>query len=232
MDNKLIHGDATRELQSLTDDSIDLVVTDAPYLCQYRDRHGRTIANDDSPEFVLSVFPEMYRVMKRDSYCILFCGWSAIPSFSAAWERAGFRTSGQIVWAKPYTSSARHVQYRHESAWVLTKGNPTPPPKPLPDVQEWTYSGNRRHPTEKAVEIIRPLIQSFSKPGDLVLDPFLGSGTTAVAAALCRRRAIGIEIESRYCTVAARRLDGVRRYQQSRHDSASVGNPNDQRRAA
>ncbi len=47
---------------------------------------------------------------------------------------------------------------------------------------QWHYSGNRKHPAEKSVEIITPLIRAFSNPGDLVLDPFLGSGTTDIAA--------------------------------------------------
>lgn len=60
---------------------------------------------------------------------------------------------------------------------------------------------------------ITPLIRSFSKQGDLVLDPFSGSGTTAVAAALCKRDYLGIELEARYCDIARRRLLGVERYQ-------------------
>ena len=86
------------------------------------------------------------------------------------------------------------------------------PQSPLPDVMDWVYSGNRSHPTEKAVEIITPLVERFSRPGGLVLDPFLGSGTTAVAAALAGRGYIGVELEERYCTLARNRLSGVERF--------------------
>jgi site-specific DNA-methyltransferase (adenine-specific) len=79
-------------------------------------------------------------------------------------------------------------------------------------VQPWQYSGNRAHPTEKAVGILKPLIRAFSQRGDLVLDPFSGSGSTAVAAALTGRRYLAIELEARYCAVAKRRLQGVARY--------------------
>ncbi|PZR93895.1 MAG: DNA methylase, partial [Hyphomicrobiales bacterium] len=68
------------------------------------------------------------------------------------------------------------------------------------------------HPTEKAVGILRPLIHAFSKPGDIVLDPFAGSGSTAVAAALSGRRYIGIELEGHYCRHARTRLAGAARY--------------------
>ena len=92
---------------------------------------------------------------------------------------------------------------------MLAKGRPPKPDRPLADVREWEYSGNRVHPTEKAVGILTPLIRSFSRPGELVLDPFAGSGSTCVAAALSGRRYCGIELEERYCEHACRRLEGV-----------------------
>lgn len=216
----IICGEAAETLGRMEDHSVDLVVTDPPYLCNYRDRFGRGVANDTKPDAVLSVFPELYRVLKPNSYCLLFCGWNAISGFSGAWEAAGFGVGGHIIFAKSYTSSARHVGHAHESAWVLTKGRPTPPAEPLSDVQDWTYSGNRYHPTEKALEVIAPLIRKFSQRGDVVLDPFLGSGTTAVAAALNGRSAIGIELEARYCRHAEQRLAGVNRYLASNEESA------------
>lgn len=218
--NQIIHADATETLRTFPDNAIDLVVTDPPYLCRYKDRSGRTLANDDAPEAVLPAFAEIYRVMRPHSYCILFCGWTAIGQFAQTWDSAGFRTLGHIVWPKRYSSSARFLQYQHESAWLLAKGHPRAPQRPLPDVQQWIYSGNRSHPTEKAVQIIKPLIESFSEVGDVVLDPFLGSGTTAVAAALTRRSYIGIELEERYCELARNRLAGVRRYQDMQQPEA------------
>ena len=85
----------------------------------------------------------------------------------------------------------------------------------MDDVQPWEYTGNKAHPTEKAVSVITPLIESFSKRGDVVLDTFLGSGTTAVAAALSDRRYIGVELESSYCALARKRLAGVAKFRQS-----------------
>ena len=112
----------------------------------------------------------------------------------------------------PYYLVCRTIELALK-AFLLAKGNPNPPQNPLPDVQRWSYTGNKSHPTEKAVSIISPLIESFSKPGDLVLAPFSGSGTTAVAAALLGRRYLGIELERRYCELARRRLAGIERRQ-------------------
>ena len=152
--------------------------------------------------------------MKPDTLCLSFCGWTALPEFTAAWAKAGFRITGHIVWCKNYASSKGHTAYHHESAYVLAKGVPPRPQEPIKDVQDWHYSGNRYHPTEKAVDILTPLIRAFSRPGALVLDPFSGSGSTSVAAALCGRDYIGIELEQRYVDLAKRRLKGVARYQE------------------
>jgi DNA modification methylase len=67
------------------------------------------------------------------------------------------------------------------------------------------------HPTEKAVSVLKPLIQSFSHPGALVLDPFAGAGSTLVTSALTGRNYLGIELEAKYVEYARRRLAGVTR---------------------
>lgn len=214
--NQIICGESTSILSGFEAESIDLVVTDPPYLVNYRDRDGRTLANDDNPAAVLDVFYELYRVMKPKSYCISFYGWNAIADFADAWANAGFSTIGHIVWTKDYASRAGHTRYQHESAFVLAKGWPRKPDEPISDVQPWEYTGNKAHPTEKAVSVIAPFIRAFSKPGDLVLDPFAGSGTTAVAAALNGRQYIGVELEERYCAHARKRLAGVERWREGR----------------
>lgn len=210
--NQIIQGDCIEVLKSLPDRSVDLVVTDPPYLGRYRDQFGRTLANDDNPEAVVSAYDELYRVLKHDSFCVTFYGYPRLHDFVDAWTTAGFDTVGHIVWPKRYASSARFVEVRHESAYVLTKGKPRLPAEPLPSVQPWEYSGNKEHPTQKALSVMEPLVTAFSREGDLVLDPFAGSGTTCVAAALNDRRYLGIELEKRYCELARRRLAGVSRY--------------------
>lgn len=207
--NHIICGESAQVLSKYKAECIDLVITDPPYLANYRDRDGRTLANDDNPDAVLSVFNQLYRVMKRNSYCISFYGWNAIAEFSEAWKKAGFKTVGHIVWTKPYASRKSHTKFQHESAFVLAKGFPQKPANPISDIQPWEYTGSKLHPTEKAVSIIEPLIQSFSKPGDVVLDPFSGSGTTAVAAKLNQRHSIGIELDPNYCHIARQRLDAI-----------------------
>lgn len=214
MKNRVIHGDCTEALKSIASDSVDFVLTDPPYLTCYRDRSGRTVSNDRAGDAaqVLSAFAEIHRVMKPDTLCVSFYGWNAIDAFMQAWKAAGLMPVEHIVWKKRYASSKRFLNRTHEMAYVLAKGRPSLPSQPLDDVQPWEYTGNREHPTEKHVRILKPLIEAFTDPGDVVLDPFAGSGSTLAAAALLRRRYIGIELEQKYCRLAERRLAGVTRY--------------------
>lgn len=207
--NRIIQGDSAQALPLFPEASVDLVVTDPPYLVGYRDRSGRTIAGDDDPDSVLGCFPALYRALKPASFCICFYGWNRIELFMTAWKQAGFTPVGHLVWHKRYASRTGYLRACHEQAYLLAKGRPRRAGAPLDDVLPWEYSGNRRHPTEKAVSVIRPLIESFSRPGDLVLDPFSGSGSTAVAALSAGRDYCGIELERRYCVQARRRLSAA-----------------------
>ena len=209
--NQVIHGDCVQVLQSLPAESIDAVITDPPYLVGYRDRSGRSIANDNNAS-VLDAFSDIYRVLKPNSLCVCFYGWNRVDAFFRAWTQAGFQPVGHLVWAKSYASRVGFLEARHEQAYLLAKGRPQRPEAPLPDVQPWEYTGNVSHPTEKAVSILRPLVESFCPAGGVVLDPFAGSGSTLVAAALSGRSYVGIELEAKYCELARRRLAGVERF--------------------
>ncbi|HHV3685055.1 TPA: DNA methyltransferase, partial [Salmonella enterica] len=132
----------------------------------------------------------------------------------AAWKSAGFSVVGHLVFPKTYTSKAAYVGYRHECAYILEKGRPPLPQNPLNDVIAWKYSGNRHHPTEKPVTSLQPLIESFTHPNAIVLDPFAGSGSTCVAAVQAGRRYIGIELMEQYHKAGIERLTAVQRAMQ------------------
>lgn len=202
----LYQGDCTAVLATLPEEGVDLVVTDPPYVCGYRDRAGRRIANDDNPAWIGPAFRATYRVMKPDSLCVSFYGWQHVEAFMRAWKAAGLVPVGHLVWPKGYASRSSYLEARHEQAFLLAKGNPPRPAMALSDVQPWTYSGNQLHPTQKAVPVLEPLVGTFSRPGATVLDPFAGSGSTGVACARLDRRFIGIELDSNHHDIAARRL--------------------------
>ena len=204
--NQVILGDCTQVMRQMPAESVDFVLTDPPYLVNYRDSSGRSIANDDNTRWMFPAFSELYRVLKPDSYCISFYGWSKADRFLSVWRECGFRPVGHFVWVKRYASCVRHSQMRHEQAYLLTKGDPKAPPCPPVDVLPWKYTGNRLHPTQKPVCSLTPLIEAYSKPNDIILDPFGGSGTTGAAARLCHRRFILIEKDAAYHRAASERL--------------------------
>lgn len=208
--SRFMLGDSTQIMAGFPAQSIDFILTDPPYLVGFTDRSGRSIANDKNADWVTPASREMFRVLKRDSLAVSFYGWNRVDTFMAAWKAAGFRVVGHIVFTKPYASKSAFVGYQHESAYVLAKGRPALPAAPLPDVLPWEYTGNRHHPTEKPVSALQPLIESFTRPGDIVLDPFAGSGSTCVAAELAGRRWIGVELMEQYHTAGLRRLNSLR----------------------
>ena len=128
-----------------------------------------------------------------------------------AWKQVGFRPVGHLVWVKNYHSNERFVRYSHEAAYLLAKGEPEKPQTALRDVLDWTYTGDELHPTQKPLMALLPVILTFSKFGDVVLDPFAGSGTTAVAARYLGRRFIGIELDQHYAAIAEERLRQIER---------------------
>lgn len=204
--NSITHGDCVDVMATWPGKSVDLILTDPPYLVRYKDRSGRSILNDTDGDWLEPAFAEMYRLLKPGSFCISFYGWNAVEQFSAAWRKAGFRIAGHIVFRKSYGSSAHYMQRRHEQAYLLVKGRATVPEYPIPDVLDWHYSGNRLHPTQKPVAILEPLIRSFTKPCDLVLDPFSGSGSTLVAAHKLGRAYAGIELDATHFRTASERM--------------------------
>ena len=211
IENIVIQGDCAEFMTALPAESVDFVLSDPPYIVNYIDRRSRTVANDETPEQIKKVWQQVARLLKPNTLCFSFYSWQHIHDFSSAWDLAGLKPVGNIVFAKTYASGERYTRYSHECAFLLAKGHPPLPEQPIPDVLQWHYSGNPRHPTEKSIETVKPIIEAFTKAGDLILDPYAGSGSSIVAAALLKRRYIGIELEPKYCELAERRLAGVRK---------------------
>lgn len=204
--NRIITGDCVEVMKEIPTTSIDFIATDPPYLVRYTSRDGRRITNDDTGNWLMPAFAEMYRVLKYDRFLLCFYGWNKVDRFFDAWKAAGFYPVGHLVWVKDYHSNERFVRYSHESAYLLAKGKPEKPHIALRDVLDWKYTGDELHPTQKPVMALLPVIMAFSAVGDIVLDPFAGSGTSAIAARALGRRYIGIEIDPLYARKAEERI--------------------------
>jgi len=207
--NTITQGDCIQVMRQMSANSVDCILTDPPYLVNYRDRDGRTIQNDKDDNWLKPAMAQAYRVLKQDRVAIMFYGWTKVDAFFDAWRSAGFQPVGHLVFRKTYSSKSRFLRYQHEQAYLLAKGRPPLPKQPLADITDMPYSGNKLHPTQKPVAPLAPLVRSFTLPGELVLDPFAGSGSSCAAALLTGRKYIGIELDSEYYNQASARLARV-----------------------
>ncbi len=207
--NTILNADCVKAMQTLPAASVDFILTDPPYLINYKSRDGRTVPNDDNDKWLLPAFCQMYRVLTRNSFCVSFYGWKNADLFLTAYRTAGFRVIGHLAFPKRYTSNKGYLRGQHECAHLLAKGYPKEPAYTIGDVIDWTYSGNKLHPTQKPLSVLLPLIETFSAPGSLVLDPFCGSASTLLAAKSLGRNYLGIELDTKYHAIASRRLEAV-----------------------
>jgi len=204
--NSIVAGNCLEVMKSIPEQSVDMVLTDPPYMTAYKPRSGETVANDSDTGWFAPVMKELYRVLKPDSFCFMFYGWPVADVVISGARAAGFRPVSHLSFVKKYSSYSGYTAAQHETAYLFAKGRPEKPAQPLSDVREWKYTGNKLHPTEKPVAVLLPLILSFSMPGAIVLDPFCGSGSTLVAAQVMGRRFIGIELDPKHVTTARGRI--------------------------
>jgi DNA modification methylase len=228
----LYHGDCRAILPQLPAGSVDLVVTDPPYniasphsLTSSRGRVVSTAAawgawdtfsDEEYRELLSGVFAECFRLLRPGGQ--LYC-WAAaqyIGLVLAAGEAAGFRYRAKLVAVKARPQpSWRRQNWRssYEECLYFSKGRPWPfhfsGQESMRNVLMLPYEPKATpHPTEKRPAMLEPLIRVSSDPGQVVLDPFLGSGSTAVVAQALGRRYVGIERNRRYLAMARKRLEG------------------------
>jgi DNA modification methylase len=205
--NRVILGDCCVVMQQLPSSSVDLIVTDPPYLVNYHSRDGRTIAGDTDDAWLLPAFTEAYRVLRPGGFCVSFYCWAKVDKVLQAWKSAGFSLVEHLVWLKLYVSRSGFLEYGYDHAYILATGKGRPLPD-IDDIQYFQYVGGHLDPSLKPVEGLKRLIRAFSEPADVVLDPFCGNGNVPLAAKLTNRRYVGIELRQDYCEIAQHRLMG------------------------
>lgn len=209
--NQIICGDATRILKQLPDKSIDLVVTDPPYgdNTSYG-KYNRTIAGNEHPLVALSVMAECYRVLKRNAAVYMFCGSRHLGFLRSFFEGyTNYAIRDVLIWDKTLRGGGYGFRRQYECILVLEKGKPRYRNPNLSNVLRFRRTRAIRHPHEKPVELTKVLIRQSSDERDVVLDPFLGSGTTALAARGLNRCYVGVEVDPSYYTIAKTRLQRI-----------------------
>ncbi len=205
----MIHtGDAVNVLAGMPTNSVDLVLTDPPYGGNTAyGRARRRIIGDEHPLVGLQGVAATYRVLKPNSVAYVFCAASHIgftQHFLLRYTK--FRLKEVLVWDKGRPGFGATFRRSFECVLVLEKGEPRYRGSAIPTLMSAARANTRLHPHAKPVGLLERLIALSSDPGDLVLDPFAGSGSAGVAAANLGRRFVGIEIAPEYAEIARSRL--------------------------
>ena len=228
--HRVICGDSTKaETYSalLGDKKANLVVTDPPYNVDVEETAGKILndnmSDSDFYQFLLAMFTQVEQHMESDASIYVFHADTEGLNFRKAFKDAGFYLSGCCVWKKNSLVLGRSpYQWQHEPClfgwkqkgkhqWFSDRKQTT----------IWEYDrpkSSKDHPTMKPIQLMAYPIQNSSMRGTLVLDPFLGSGSTLLASDQTGRVCYGIELDEKFVDVI------VRRYMESTGDTAITVN--------
>ena len=196
--NKIYNMDCLEGMKQMKDNSVDLVITDPPYGISFqsnyrKEKHLEIIGDDKLP---IEIINECFRVAKKAVY--IFCRWDNIYELP--------KPRSIIAWVKNNWSMG-DLNHEHGRQWEAICFYPQDEHefiKRIPDVIKCNRTGNELHPTQKPVKLIREIIKA--NKGQIILDPFIGSGTTALACKQLNRDFIGFELEKKYFDIAINRL--------------------------
>lgn len=228
---KLFNEDCLNIFKQLEDESIDLIITDPPYRVSAKGNTGNMggywktdIAkkgyifknnNISCKEYL----PEFYRVLKNQTHCYIMCNNINLLEIISEGIKNGFHFVKCLIWEKGNKICGRYYMNCFEYIIFFRKGGERPinncgspdilkvPIKKLKD-----DSGKNLHDTEKPVELMKILIENSSNKNELVLDPFMGIGTSGIACKELDRNFIGIEIDKKYFDIAEQRIDEKENY--------------------
>jgi len=206
-------GDCLELMKEIPDESIDLVVTDPPYamnfISNYRKEKYKAIQNDNSLDWLEDFVTHLYRIMKNNTAVYCFCSWHNIETFKTAFSKV-FKVKNVIIWEKNNTSMGDlkgSYAPKYEMVIFAHKGRRLLNGFRYADVIRAKRTGNKNHPTEKPLELLELFIENSSNVGDVVLDCFMGSGSTCVASINTGRHYIGYELEPKYFEIANKRIE-------------------------
>ena len=219
----IYHGDCREILALLPANSVDLVLTDPPYsryvhqrsMSGSRKTYGtsKDIGFEPMNDGLLRLVAEQFGRL-CSQWVLVFSDVESAPKWRGALEAGGLEYIRTGAWVKIAPTPQFSGDRPAVGFEAVTIAHPKGPKRwnggGRPAI--WTFGSHggemdaRIHPTEKPLPMFRQMVGDFSNTGETVLDPFMGSGTTLVAAKQLGRRAIGIEIEEKYCKMAVKRL--------------------------
>jgi site-specific DNA-methyltransferase (adenine-specific) len=211
--NEIIKGDCLQVMKNIPKNSIDLILTDPPYGDNVAyGTTNKSILNNENPLINCSALVEFYRVLKKNRSIYIFTNWKHYPFLTEFIIRyTKFRIRHLIIWKKHNFGLGWAFRHQYEMILVLEKGKPKYNLKDFSDVQSASHINHNQltHPHEKPIDLITKMIDHSSKPGELILDPFCGSGAICLAAKMRDRKFIGIELEEKWVEMAKDKLNKI-----------------------
>jgi len=207
-------ADCLDVLPTLEAGSVDAVVTDPPYGINYQshmriesERFSKLLGDGKLP---VAWIPQALRVGKDDACLFSFCRWDAAEELRIAIDQH-WDLRSQVIWDRGNHGLGdlkRQYAPIHDTCWFATKGVwEFPNGRPKSIYNDMRLSGGElEHPTQKPVNLMAKIILDLTNEDDTILDPFMGSGTTGVAAIKLGRRFIGVELSREYYDIALRRI--------------------------
>lgn len=212
MNIELYQGDCLKVLPTLKEKSIDLVLTDPPYGMSFQSNHRkekhRKIENDNNLDWVDFWLKELKRICKQDAHIYFFCSFHNLDVFmKKAKESIGIKNL--LVWEKNNTSMGDlfgDYAPKYELIVFQNLGKNLNDGR-HPNILNFNRTNNENHPTEKPTDLMQFLIKKSTNENDTVIDMFMGSGSTGVAAKKLGRNFIGIEMDKNYFEIAKDRIE-------------------------
>ena len=228
--DQLYPGDSLSLMGGLPDRAVDLVITDPPFAIDFRaarnnyHRTGsrvmegyREIAPEDYLAFSREWMGQAFRVLRPTGSLYVFSGWNRLRDVLQALDETGFSTINHLIWKyqfgvftrKRYVTSHYHILFAVKDPKKYTFNKAEHYPEDVWVVNREYWTGKLKTPTKLPRELVKKILRFSSNPGDIVLDPFIGSGTVAVAAREMERHYLGFEIVEEYLELARERLEGT-----------------------
>ena len=222
-EDTLYEGDALTLMPQVPDGEVDLIVTDPPFAIDFKAQrlnYNRTgnnvlegyheIPKEEYGEFTRCWMKEAARVLSPTGSMYIFSGWNRLRDILEGIDAVGFTTINHLIWKyqfgvftkKKYVTSHYHILFVVKNPKHYTFNKIDHYPEDVWVINREYWRGRKKTPTKLPSELVKKILRYSSNPGDLVLDPFLGSGTVAVVARQEGRHFLGFEVVPEYCTFA------------------------------
>ena len=209
--NKIYNEDCLEGMKLIPDNTVDLVVTDPPYCIgtTSNGKKGSWIDNNLIRPFFDAYFRELKRVCKEKSELYINTDWRTYPFLYPIMQKY-FNIKNLIVWDYEWIKAGSHYRFSHEFIIYAIQGDVkrrfSASERDVWRIRPINFTSKKLHNAQKPLDLVQKMIVNSSNEGDIILDTFIGSGTTAVACMNTNRNYIGFELDKEYYDLSIKRI--------------------------